>query len=105
MIPQMYQAIKPEILEIFSVSKDAIHMHVGFGAFLFAYLSRWKKIWLVMTPITLSLVMEMLDAYTDYGHARGFMWASHLHDLLNTNFIPVIVYFIIARDPSDRRYT
>lgn len=105
MIPDFYQDMKPEILEVFSVSKDAIHMHVGFMAQMFAYVSRWGKVWLILTPVFLSLMMEMLDAYTASEEGRSFLLAAHIHDLINTNFIPVIVYFIISRDPSDHRYT
>ncbi len=95
---QLYQDLKPVIMEVFGLSRDAIHMHVGFLAYLASFLwmkkSRFSRKVLVF-PVGLSLLMELFDLVSDLGRVgRPFPWA-YAHDLLNTNAIPVMLFFVL----------
>jgi hypothetical protein len=103
MIARLYQDLKPMILDVLLVSKDAIHIHVGFLAFVFAFTIAPKKrraLYLIGIPFTLSLVMELLDFCSDMSEGRSFVFSHHLHDLLNTNFIPVVLTLILTKKYS-----
>jgi hypothetical protein len=103
MISDFYQNSKPVILELFSLTKDAIHIHVGFLAFILAFIffKRLRFSWkLLLFPLGLSLTMEILDAISDLGRVHRLLPPAYLHDLINTNFIPIVltlVYTFIQR--------
>jgi hypothetical protein len=89
-----YQSVKLILLELFGLSKDAIHVHIGFLVFaLTAVVSRRGfRDWRVVLPgLVLSCLMEILDLRDHYAWSgRWLVWAS-LHDLMNTNWIPFAV--------------
>lgn len=95
---EFYQSAKPVIIKVLSLSKDAVHIHVGFLAFVLAYLliPKWRESWkILLIPFGLSLGMELLDAIADYHRLGRFLPFAYVHDLLNTNFIPVISFFVL----------
>lgn len=102
---EFYQRVKPIIVDLLSLSKDAIHIHVGFLTFCLAYLifKRLRtSLKLVLFPLSLSLVMEVFDAIADYKRLGYLLYPAYLHDLLNTNLIPVLI-FILLRYSSQRQ--
>ena len=94
--PFIYQRMKPVIVEILGLSKDSIHIYVGFFAYLLCHFL-WKKKRhspLILVPgIALSLVMEIMDFWGDAIMGRDLQYLASLHDVINTNLIAVIVFF------------
>lgn len=102
---EFYQKAKPIIVDILSLSKDAIHIHVGFLTFCLAYLI-FKRLRsspkLLLFPLSLSLVMEIFDAIADYRRLGRLLHPAYFHDLLNTNLIPVLIFILLHY--SSRRH-
>lgn len=86
--------MKPVLVELLGLSKDAIHMHVGFACFVITIFV-WKKnvsSFKVLIPgLIVSLLMEMMDMRDDNNLGRSPNVVASLHDLINTNFIPFVI--------------
>lgn len=95
-----YQEIKPIILNFLDVSRDAIHIHIGFACLALVLLVTTKKLssFSILLPgFIVSLLMELMDL-RDYYNFRGrFIFVDHLHDLVNTNLIPFILVLLAKR--------
>lgn len=92
-----YQSIKPVILELFNLSKDAIHIHIGFACLIIVLLISKKKLssfYVILPGFILSLLMEVLDLHDDYTYLRELRFGASLHDIINTNFIPVVLVLL-----------
>ena len=94
--PDAYQNFKPFILALLSLSRDAVHIHVGFIVYLMTAVIRrspfvdWKNL---IPCILLSLCMELMDVWADMTHSRRILYSAYAHDLINTNLIPIVLYF------------
>lgn len=89
-----YQALKPVLLEFFGLTKDAIHIHVGFFSLVLVLLVTKKKLssWKILIPgFCLSLLMEIHDLRDDYVYGVALHLGASLHDLVNTNLIPIVL--------------
>lgn len=89
-----YQSIKPVLVELLGLSRDAIHMHVGFACFIATLLITKRSVtsFKVLVPgIILSVLMELMDIRDDYNLGRGPNIPAMIHDLINTNFVPVVI--------------
>lgn len=95
-----YQSLKPVILELLGLTRDAVHIHVGFFCLVLVLLFTQKKAnsWFVLLPgFLVSLMMEFMDLWDDY-HARHVLnFMASLHDLINTNLIPVVIVLLVRR--------
>lgn len=81
-------------MDFFGLSKDAIHIHVGFLCLAFYLVLSRKKLssFIVLLPgFCLSLIMEILDLRDVYVYGGPLQLGASLHDILNTNFIPFIL--------------
>ena len=90
-----YQSLKPIVMEVFGLTRDAIHIYVGFFAFM-ATLILWKnnnsRSKALIPGFLLSLMMEMMDIHDDPRPNLNYqLLLSCFHDLVNTNFIPVFL--------------
>jgi hypothetical protein len=95
---EFYQGMKPVLVELLSLSKDAIHIHVGFLAFVAGLMLLRRLDWkALLFPLVLSLLMELLDFLMDLRRLGYPLWTAYLHDLINTNFIPVTIYVVLRR--------
>lgn len=106
MIPAQYQQLKLVIIEILSLSRDAIHIHVGFLALMLTLLFTRKKLhqWSVLLPaFLLSVLMEALDIWDELNTIGRVLVGASLHDLLNTNLIPIILVIWARRE--HKRFT
>lgn len=86
--------MKPVIMELFSLSRDAIHMHVGFACLIAVILFTKKEIssfQTILPGFLFSLLMELMDVRDDYSIGRGPDIVAGIHDLINTNFIPLVI--------------
>lgn len=95
-----YQQLKPVLLDLFGLSKDAIHIHIGFFCLIiFLLLSRRKlNSWILLLPgLCLSVILEILDLRDDFVHEGTFRFGASLHDLVNTNLIPFLLVVLAKR--------
>lgn len=98
-----YQTFKRPILAALSLSKDAVHAHLGLICFLLTALVcrrslRWP--YALLPGFCLSLGMEALDLVHSY-RVEGpliwvWAWSASLHDLVNTN-APALMTYVTAR--------
>ena len=94
-----YQRIKLVVLSVLPLTKDAIHVYVGCACLLAtASLLRWPLSSLkVLAPgLLLSLAMEVVDLRDGWRQERVH-WAGSVHDVVNTNLIPVAIVFLARR--------
>lgn len=92
-----YQSLKPIIDALLGLTRDAIHMHIGFIFYLASFLILRKSLkdWRLLIPgFVFSLVMEILDIISDRTINR-FQTLAYLHDIINTNFIPVLLVGVL----------
>ena len=94
-----YQRFKIELLSIVHLSKDAIHIYIGVACLLVALLLlRGRVRWKALLPgLAVSLAMEAVDLSDEWRVGRPFAWRASVHDVLNTNAIPVILVFVLKR--------
>jgi hypothetical protein len=83
-----YQDFKLLWLSVLPITKDAIHIYIGFLALLVALIVFRRRItsyWALAPGLVLSLAMEVFDL------RDGFGWGASLKDLVNTNLIPLLL--------------
>jgi len=86
-----YQLWKLWWVSILPLTKDAIHIYIGFLCFLGSLIVWRRKLtsfWALLTGFLLSLVMEYFDL------RDGFGWAASLHDVVNTNLLPLVLVLL-----------
>ena len=89
-----YQRFKLELLSVIPVSKDAFHVYLGCACLLLAavVLRRPLSSWTAVLPgLVLSLAMEVFDLRDARRTSGGWMWHASLHDVVNTNLLPVVI--------------
>ena len=93
----IYQSIKLQILAFFNLTKDAVHIHIGMGVFLFAAVI-WTKGRIrtkCLIPVfIIALLMEMMDLRDDLYSLGHFRWSASIHDFVNTIFWPAILVIL-----------
>ncbi len=95
-----YQRFKLVVVGILGTSKDAIHIYVGvFALFLTILPSRKEPLSLrLLGPgFVLSVFMEILDMRDDWNLLGRVRPVASIHDLLNTNLIPVLIYVFLKK--------
>ena len=89
-----YQNLKLIILDVLSLSKDAIHIHIGLLVFFLAVVL-WRRGQLdILALLPVFLVaggMEVLDLRDDLESLGYMRWSASLHDLINTVFWPTLI--------------
>jgi len=83
-----YQIFKLAWLSVLPLTKDAIHIYIGFLCFLVALLALRRKLtsfWALLPGFLVSCAMEYFDLRDGYG-----LLAS-AKDVVNTNFIPLLL--------------
>ncbi|KRW66096.1 hypothetical protein AO741_12720 [Pseudomonas sp. TTU2014-105ASC] len=92
-----YQSFKLIILDVLTLSKDAIHVHVGLLVFFLAvFIWRRGKIdILALFPVFLAAGgMEVLDLRDDLRSLGYMRWSASLHDFINTVFWPAFTVLL-----------
>ena len=95
-----YQRFKLELLSLIPVSKDAFHVYLGCACLLLAalVLRRPLSSWSALLPgLVLSLAMEVFDLRDARRTTGEWRWHASLHDLVNTNLLPVVLVFVFRR--------
>jgi len=83
-----YQVFKLWWLAVLPLTKDAIHVYIGFLCLLIALVvlrRRLSSYWALVPGLLLSVAMEVLDLRDGYG------WAESAKDLVNTNLMPFVL--------------
>jgi hypothetical protein len=83
-----YQDFKLLWLSVLPLTKDAIHIYIGFLALLVALILFRRRItsyWALVPGLLVSLAMEVFDL------RDGFSLGASLKDLVNTNLIPFLL--------------
>jgi hypothetical protein len=96
--PSFYQNLKISILQMIPLSKDAIHIYIGLIVFLISvhFLKRrFGLAYALLPPLVVSLAMEAWDLRDDYVYKGELAWENSLHDLFNTNTVPLIFYLYL----------
>ena len=86
-----YQIFKLAWLSVLPLTKDAIHVYIGFLCLLVALIVLRRKLtsfWALAPGLAVSLVMELLDL------RDGFDLAASAKDLVNTNLIPLLLVLL-----------
>lgn len=83
-----YQLIKLWLLAAVPLTKDAIHIYIGFLCLLIALIvfrRRLSSYTALIPGLVVSIVMEAFDL------RDGYNWQASLHDLVNTNLMPFVL--------------
>ena len=86
-----YQLFKLWWVSVLPLTKDAIHIYVGFLCLLGSLIVWRRKLtswWALLPGFLLSLLMEYFDL------RDGFGWAASLHDVVNTNLLPLVLVLL-----------
>jgi hypothetical protein len=89
-----YDHLKNLIISVLHLSKDATHIYIGFFSLIAAVVILRKPLTssIVLLPgLLISFGIEVLDVLVDYLEAKPIRWAASVHDLMNTNLIPVLL--------------
>jgi len=83
-----YQLLKLWLLAALPLTKDAIHVYIGFLCLLVALIvfrRRLTSYWALVPGLVVSVTMEIFDLRDGYG------WTASVHDLVNTNLMPFVL--------------
>ena len=83
-----YQLLKLWLLAALPLTKDAIHVYIGFLCLLVALIvlrRRLTSYWTLLPGLVVSVTMEIFDLRDGYG------WTASIHDLINTNLMPFVL--------------
>jgi hypothetical protein len=83
-----YQLFKLWFLAAVPLTKDAIHVYIGFLCLLAALIILRRRLtsYQALIPgLLVSIAMEVFDLRDGYG------WTASVHDLVNTNLMPLVL--------------
>jgi hypothetical protein len=86
-----YQIFKLWWVSVLPLTKDAIHVYIGFLCLLLALIlfrRRLGSFTALIPGLLVSVTMEVLDLRDGYG------WAESVKDLVNTNLIPFLLVLL-----------
>jgi hypothetical protein len=86
-----YQVFKLWWVSVLPLTKDAIHVYIGFLCLMLALIlfrRRLSSFTALIPGLLVSLTMEVFDLRDGYG------WAASVKDLINTNLIPFLLVLL-----------
>lgn len=86
-----YQVFKLWWVSVLPLTKDAIHVYIGFLCLLLALIlfRRSLSSFTALVPgLVVSVAMEILDL------RDGYSWTESVKDLINTNLIPFLLVLL-----------
>ena len=95
----LYQRFKLIVLSVVPLSKDAVHVYIGCTCLLgAAALLRWplSAFKTLLPGLLLSLAMEAADLRDEW-RERHLRWGDSVHDIVNTNLLPLAVVALARR--------
>jgi hypothetical protein len=97
------QAIKLVIVSTTGLSKDALHIYVGLGTYLFAsqvLRKPFRSLLPLLAVVFIACLGELVDMRDDIASLGYWRWRASLHDIVNTSFWPFVL-FALARWSSN----
>jgi hypothetical protein len=93
-----YQRMKIQFLALVQLSKDAVHVYIGVACLLLTLLVMRRVRWKALLPgLVASLAMEVMDLRDNWRDDQRLYWKASLHDVLNTNALPVVLVAFLRR--------
>ena len=95
----LYQRVKLVVLQVLPLTRDAVHIYIGCACLLAtASLLRWplSSFKVLLPGLVLSLAMEVADL-RDGWKQNDIHGAGSVHDLVNTNLIPIAIVLLARR--------
>jgi hypothetical protein len=95
-----FQSLKLQIVEFLSLSKDAIHIHIGMSVFIFTVLLVGKgkiTVKCLLPVFVVAFGLEAIDLFDDFTSVGDFRWFNSLHDFINTSLWPVIIVLLVQQ--------
>jgi len=92
-----FQSAKHEIVNFLSISKDALHIHVGLAVFLLAAAVARKGLRSavpLVAVIVVALAGELLDARDDFRRLGHWRYMASLSDFINTVCWPLGLWLL-----------
>jgi len=89
-----YQLLKLKVLSVVPLSKDAVHIYIGFSCFLLAVLVlriRPASGKALVPGLVVSLLMEVPDLRDNLADTGRWLWGASLKDVVNTNLMPLVL--------------
>jgi hypothetical protein len=86
-----YQVFKLGWLAVLPLTKDAIHIYIGFLCFLVALIlfRRSLSSYTALIPgLLVAMALEVFDL------RDGFSWLASLKDIINTNLMPFVLVLL-----------
>ena len=86
-----YQSFKILWLGVLPLTKDAIHVYIGFLCLLVALVvlrRRLSSFWALLPGVLVALTMEVFDL------RDGYRWTESVKDFVNTNLIPFVLVLL-----------
>ena len=97
-----FQTVKLAIVSATSLSKDALHVHVGLGIFLLVCLL-WRRPldspWAMLAALAAALLGEAIDMRHDLASFGHWRWKASVHDIVNTAFWPFVLFGLARWTP------
>ena len=95
-----YAHVKVLIESTIPLSKDAIHIYIGFMCLVASMVLLRRPLTsyrVLVLGLIVSCAMEIFDLRYLYSRTGAVHWKPSLHDLVNTNFIPVLLVTLARR--------
>ena len=89
-----YVHLKILIVSTLPLSKDAIHIYIGFMCLIASIVLLRRPLtsyWVLVLGLIISCAMEILDLRNLYLWSGVVHWRPSLHDLINTNLMPFLL--------------
>jgi hypothetical protein len=102
-----YQLLKLKVLHVVPLSKDAVHIYIGFACFVLAVMVlriRPTSLKAVLPGLLVAFAMEILDVRDELVYDGHVLWAASLKDVVNTNLIPLALTLLFRiRAPKEAK--
>ena len=92
------QSLKLSLVQIFGLSKDALHIYVGLIVFFVVAIAvrRRRATYLpLMAVVVVAILGELADMRDDINSLGAWRWRASIHDVLNTAFWPFVITLLV----------
>ncbi len=92
-----FQSFKHEVVQVASLSKDALHIYVGLTVFLVvAAIVRdgLRSRVAILAVVVVAVAGEILDLRDEFRSREHLLFGASVHDLLNTCFWPCVLWLL-----------
>jgi len=89
------ESAKVVVMQVTSLGKDALHVHIGLGVMLLVVIAFRKSLsnWLPLAAVAFAAVAgEVWDVVDTFSHGRTPRWDANWHDIWNTLFWPLVLF-------------